>query len=428
MNNHCLILVGGQSGCGKTTLISAMISLFPMYYTRPISCTTRSKRGGERDDEYEFISISEFKTKEQEGAFLNVDFVYDNYYAMKLQSIEDRIERGISPIKEIHPSNHAKIREAFDGRIITVLVKPSRIIKADRGRAIQDSSFYESICEDDFDIIFFNDVDSPPNKNAWYFHQKIAATQVLMDATMSAGDIDRLNRQGYSKAADDFTEQKRITTRNFHEISARFFVEAFKRFVTPKTKLLEIGPGQGWLMQTTQPVFSEYSCLDISHDMAKRNACLNVATGSVRCVLFPPETYDVVVASLADPYLYPEAISEIGRILKNGGHFIFSLPSKEWATALRGDTSELNKTRFILESGEQAEVYSFTFSLSELTRLMDICGFNEVEAFSSTGAEIIGREISPAITQAAINAHKSVCDLEIVTLAIYQKRGYDKNE
>ena len=100
MNKNVLIAVGGKSGCGKTTLVNALIKCFPSEYERPISCTTRSKRSGENNGEYDFISHSEFVRLTQCNEFLNTDHVYGNYYAIKTKSIIDVIKNQLK--KSIH--------------------------------------------------------------------------------------------------------------------------------------------------------------------------------------------------------------------------------------------------------------------------------------------------------------------------------------
>jgi len=423
MRGNNLILVGGRSGSGKTTLVSALIWCFPSLYERPISCTTRSRRYDESGDEYDFISIGEFERLHQNNEFLNIDLVYDNYYAMKTESVLDVIRHGRAPIKEIHPQNHTKIRAAFDGVTLSVLVKPSLVSESDNERILQDNAYYSSICEDNFDIVFYYDADSSPEKNAHYFHQKITALLKYSDAFPPSGEIDALNRDGYGKAADYFTEEKRITTRNFHELSAAFFTATFSEYVNLDSKVLEIGPGQGWLSNTVFPNCGSYTCIDISDAMANTNSTNDKVISSVRCIESKLEIYDVIVASLADPYFYPEAICEIARILKYGGYFIFSIPSIEWASALRSGEREHNKTSFILDSGECAEVFSFTFSSDVLESLMDSCGFQKIRLTSGTGEGLLGKEISTAITKAADNINKSIANLDVVTMAVFMKKG-----
>ncbi len=136
---------------------------------------------------------------------------------------------------------------------------------------------------------------------------------------------------------------------------------------------------------------------------------------------FSSRSFDVVVASLADPYLYPEAICEINRILKPGGYFAFSTPSKEWAVALRGDSKENNKTKFVSDDHEEISVYSFTYSNEELNKIMEMTNFTKVSLSSIKGKSLTGN-ISPAIINAAQNIKIDYRDLNIITIGIFQRK------
>jgi len=350
---------------------------------------------------------------------------------MKTQSVIDVISQGKAPIKEIHPENHSKIKHSFlndvGGRVISVLVKPSDTITADKERIAQDNEYYDYINEDEFDIAFYYDFNSPPEVNALYFKKKMKADVMFYELFPRPGEVDKLNRKGYEAIASDFTEDKRITTRNFHELSEKFFCEMFSEYVSTSSDVLEIGPGQGWLERTVSPKCRTYVCIDIAEAMTKTIGNVANITTSVRCMDVASESFDVVVASLADPYFYPEAICEVNRILKNNGYFIFSLPASEWATALRGEFDASNKTSFVLSAEGTVEVYSLIHPEDKLNWIMDVCEFEGVKLMTASGAELSGKEISPAITKAAQSIGKEVNDLAIVTMAVYRKKG-DINE
>ena len=53
-NTTTLVMVGGKSGVGKTTLVNGIIKAFPGLFDRPISYTTRKQRENEDSSEYIF--------------------------------------------------------------------------------------------------------------------------------------------------------------------------------------------------------------------------------------------------------------------------------------------------------------------------------------------------------------------------------------
>lgn len=421
MINNKLIMVGGNSGTGKTTLVETLIDLYPDFYARPISFTTRKKRRNENGHEYIFVSKEEFESLDKSNKLLNSDYVYNNYYGIDKKSVNEIMGKcKKNPIKEIHPKNHQKIKNSIKKNAISVLITSNFENKFQNTRYNEDNDYYCSISMDDFDIVFNNDKNTSILQNAKDLHIKIKAVLNAYDTFPSSGKIDLINREGYNKIASCFTEDKRITTRNFHQLTQTFFLKFFSEYIHSYSNVLEIGPGNGWLINTVNPICGKYTCLDISNKMSI-NHSIDMVISSVRYMPFSSRFFDVVVASLADPYLYPEAICEINRILKPGGYFAFSTPSKEWAVALRGDSKENNKTKFVSDDHEEISVYSFTYSNEELNKIMEMTNFTKVSLSSIKGKSLTGN-ISPAIINAAQNIKIDYRDLNIITIGIFQRK------
>lgn len=142
------VLVSGRSGAGKTTLIE---NIYNHGFRRPVSYTTRKKRSN-KDEEYIFVTKAEILELYDRGDLINLDICYNNYYGISRESIDLILEDGLIPIKEIHPSNLAKIKEKY--KCVLVLICKNEL--EDRGRKEADMCFYRSIREDDFDIIIDN--------------------------------------------------------------------------------------------------------------------------------------------------------------------------------------------------------------------------------------------------------------------------------
>ncbi len=114
MRENIIVMVGGRSGVGKTSIIDFLVKNQGERYARPLSYTSRLKRNGEGCEEYNFISEEKMILMRDEGRFLNFDCVYGNYYAIAKKSIDVINTEGKVPIKEIHPSNQAKIKFSND--------------------------------------------------------------------------------------------------------------------------------------------------------------------------------------------------------------------------------------------------------------------------------------------------------------------------
>lgn len=146
-----------------------------------------------------------------------------------------------------------------------------------------------------------------------------------------------------------------------------------------------------------------------------------IVVSSVSQTELPSQKYQMALASLADPYFYPEAICEICRVIKPSGYFVFSLPAAEWAKGLRGDKVEM--TTFRLQTGQEVKTYSFVLEFDELRSLLEDCGFNVLRLETINGEQLAGELVSPAITNVTTDVNK----LGIVTVGLCEKRSiYDE--
>lgn len=234
-------------------------------------------------------------------------------------------------------------------------------------------------------------------------------------------DIDAINLRGYSFVAKEFTEAKRITTHNFHTLSLSFFQNVADSLLKDGDSILEVGPGQGWLRKNCHFPSVCYDVLELTKEMTQYLQADEIVVSSVSQTELPSQKYQMALASLADPYFYPEAICEICRVIKPSGYFVFSLPAAEWAKGLRGDKVEM--TTFRLQTGQEVKTYSFVLEFDELRSLLEDCGFNVLRLETINGEQLAGELVSPAITNVTTDVNK----LGIVTVGLCEKRSiYDE--
>ena len=192
--------------------------------------------------------------------------------------------------------------------------------------------------------------------------------------------------------------------------------------------MLDLGAGTGYLTSKLKKLFKVVVAVDISSTMLsliQPDPRIVKVVASAFSLPFPNETFKIIVCSLADPFLVPESLHEIARVLTDDGVFIFNSPSKIWSDALRSNNhnSELNFTRFVHSSGNEVSVYSFTYTDVELQNLVESCGFR-FEAFEvahGSGLKSHPRPISSALTQAAQKLGLEVDDLPILQLMVVRK-------
>lgn len=419
MSHARIIMLGGRSGVGKTTLVNGLLEYYPQLYERPKSFTSRKKRVNESSSEYHFVTKECMEQMNQNGEFINLDCVYGNFYAMTINSIKEIGEAGKLAIKEIHPLNQKKLKVSCPGSI-SILIKETaynnnRSVREERRE--EDDAFYNSIDEEWFDITFTYDKNISIRENCYYFDMKLSAFLKYRERFPSAQIIDAMNSKGYSLIAKEFTEAKRLTTHNFHTLSLPFFQQVVDSFTKDGDSVLEVGPGRGWLRDNCRFPSVCYDVLELTDEMAQYIHADNTIVSSASRTELPSQRYQVAFASLADPYFYSEAICEICRVLKPNGYFAFSLPAAEWAKSLRGDNIET--TVFLSQTGQEARTYSFVLEISELKAILKDCGFNILKLETINGEKLAGECVSPAITNATMNINQ----LGIVTVGLCEKRS-----
>ena len=370
------IAVIGRSGTGKTTIINALIHGYPQKYQRASSFTTREKREGE-GSEYQFVSESDMNSMLANGRIRYIDEAFGYKYAM---SCEVFSKQDYDFIKEIHPSNIFKIRENTEDVIVIKIISDE--LTGDRHR--RDLFNYADYPAD---ILFDYNPLISLRETAKDLDRKIEAFKLQKKLLIPAPRvIDQTNAKGYNLIAPEFTEEKRITTANFHSASKIFFVNSFRK-VKDRSNILELGSGNGWLSSICGYNFSS---LDISDKM--RSPGMKRVL-SVSHIPDDSNKYDAIFASLCDPFFYPIAIAEIIRILKRGGQCYCSIPSYTWAKISRNNE---RRTTFLNSKGEKSEVYSFIFNCEEICDMGKILGF-DIEEFSSYHVDANEKVISPAI-------------------------------
>ena len=181
--------------------------------------------------------------------------------------------------------------------------------------------------------------------------------------------------------------------------------------------VLEVGPGQGWLRKNCHFPSVCYDVLELTKEMTQYVQADEIVVSSASRTELSSQKYQMALASLADPYFYPEAICEICRVIKPNGYFAFSLPAAEWAKGLRGDKIEM--TAFRSQMGQEVKTYSFVLEIDELRSLLEDCGFNVLRLETINGEHLAGEFVSPAITDVTTDINK----LGIVTVGLCEKRS-----
>lgn len=169
-----LVLVGGPSACGKTSIVNALLSAYPAVYSRPRTYTTRARRPGEGDG-YSFVSGEEFSGLIHQQAILNVDRAYGALYGIDKTSLADIFLAHRVAIREVHPDNHHALRTLVT--CISVFILPQELIAEPRSkeRSDADAAMLRDISFDAFEIVVRTTRQDLPSVVAESLHEKICA-------------------------------------------------------------------------------------------------------------------------------------------------------------------------------------------------------------------------------------------------------------
>ncbi len=119
-----LVVVSGPSGVGKGTLISAITKMVGNIRLS-ISDTTRLPRTGEKDGvSYNFISITEFSKRIEQGYYLEWEFFFNTYYGTPKHQVEN-LEENESIFFELDPKGALAVKRSFPKAILVFILPAS---------------------------------------------------------------------------------------------------------------------------------------------------------------------------------------------------------------------------------------------------------------------------------------------------------------
>ena len=163
-----LFIIAAPSGCGKTSLVKALIEKVDNLCVS-VSHTTRAARPGEEHGKnYFFVSKEDFNEISNSDGFIESAQVFDNYYGSAKQTVKALLEQGQDVILEIDWQGAQQVKQSFTDAIGIFILPPS--ISAleerltDRGQddqSIIDRRMQDAVSEmqhfDEFDYLVIND-------------------------------------------------------------------------------------------------------------------------------------------------------------------------------------------------------------------------------------------------------------------------------
>ena len=121
-----LFIIAAPSGCGKTSLVEALIKKTKNLCVS-VSHTTRPPRPDEVNGiNYYFVSINEFEEMIKNNAFVEHATVFDNYYGSSTKLIREKLDEGVDVILEIDWQGARQVKINMPNAISIFILPPSK--------------------------------------------------------------------------------------------------------------------------------------------------------------------------------------------------------------------------------------------------------------------------------------------------------------
>ena len=135
-----LFVISAPSGSGKTTLVRRLLdTLDDVRFS--VSFTTRPVRGSERDGtDYHFVPSDLFRTKIEDGEFLEWAEVHGNYYGTSKIVTEQVRASGEDILLDVDVQGAAQVRKAQPDAITLFVMPPSFEVLEERLRGRRQDS------------------------------------------------------------------------------------------------------------------------------------------------------------------------------------------------------------------------------------------------------------------------------------------------
>ena len=121
-----IFIIAAPSGCGKTSLVKALIE-DSKNLSVSVSHTTRKARQGEIDGKnYHFVSKETFEKMISNQEFVEYAEVFGNMYGTTKKNIKEKLDRNIDIILEIDWQGARQVRQNIFDAISIFILPPSK--------------------------------------------------------------------------------------------------------------------------------------------------------------------------------------------------------------------------------------------------------------------------------------------------------------
>lgn len=124
-----IIIVSAPSGCGKLTIINALLERGDIDLQFSVSATSRKPRGEEKHGiHYYFLTEEEFRERISRDEFVEYEEVYAGRFYGTLKSEIDRITGdGHNVVLDIDVKGAMNVKQLYGDRALTLFIMPPSI-------------------------------------------------------------------------------------------------------------------------------------------------------------------------------------------------------------------------------------------------------------------------------------------------------------
>jgi hypothetical protein len=204
-------------------------------------------------------------------------------------------------------------------------------------------------------------------------------------------------------ATEYYDPVRHPTCANFSELSQAFLVPRIQKYAPAAREILEVGAGRSIVapvMAANRLPLTRLTLLDqspamLEHSRGWEQSGARLLVADAARTGLPQESFQLIVASLGDPYNGASFWHEVSRLLDARGVCLFTTPTPEWSERFRKG-SDHRAAEFTLANGSMVLVRSDIPSVAGHREIIGDAGLdvNEIEAFGT--AQLSG-PVSPKL-------------------------------
>lgn len=145
-----IIIISGQSGAGKGTLIGELLKKYPdtFYYVKSTTTRKLRKTKPEADQDrkrYNVVTRKEFEIMEKQDAFIETAVVHGYFYGKTKAEFEKASKSKKTAIVEIDVCGMKAVKEEFGDRVVTIFITVPSVQELEKRLRLRGSDTEEEI-------------------------------------------------------------------------------------------------------------------------------------------------------------------------------------------------------------------------------------------------------------------------------------------